>query len=392
MKLNHKKNKITKNQSIIFAIIAAILLSLLIAIFIILLRHTHSFGEWETVRDASCTQYGLERRYCGCGEIQERKYDKLAHTEGDWKYNEEENRLEKICTVCDKILETNSLENHTHAWGEYSVKSEPTCTDTGVRVRVCSCGAEDELLIAAIGHDFGEWEIQAPAACNIEGISERVCISCQKSESKAIPPLTHTEGNWIISENEKQYPCIYCNEILRSETLQASEYLDIHDGELVGIGTCEDTEIVIPTDVHTIDGYSFEYQELTGITILNSVTSIEENAFYQCSKLSNIYFGNSLTSIGKRAFYKCESLTQITLPESLTHLDAYAFAYCTNLETVYLEKGITKLNIRVFAGCTNLKSIYYNGTVEDWNAVEKDEEWDLGSSDYIVYCIDGNIE
>jgi hypothetical protein len=51
---------------------------------------------------------------------------------------------------------------------------------------------------------------------------------------------------------------------------------------------------------------------LTSITIPNSVTTIGEGSFYLCHGLTSISIGNSITSIGSNAFYECTSLTHIT--------------------------------------------------------------------------------
>ena len=92
------------------------------------------------------------------------------------------------------------------------------------------------------------------------------------------------------------------------------------------------------------------------------------------------------------ALIKCTSITKITLPESLSSLGEYAFYNCEGLTTIYIGSNIRKLNMKVFGDCINLTSIHYNGSMEEWNAIEKDPEWDLGTSDYIVYCTDGNIQ
>ena len=52
--------------------------------------------------------------------------------------------------------------------------------------------------------------------------------------------------------------------------------------------------------------------KITSITIPNSVTTVEDYAFYQ-SKLTSIDLPNSVTSIGERSFYGCSSLTSITI-------------------------------------------------------------------------------
>ena len=50
---------------------------------------------------------------------------------------------------------------------------------------------------------------------------------------------------------------------------------------------------------------------LTSVTIPNSVTSIGNYAFRDCSGLTSVTIGNSVTSIGNSAFYGCSGLTRI---------------------------------------------------------------------------------
>ena len=56
---------------------------------------------------------------------------------------------------------------------------------------------------------------------------------------------------------------------------------------------------------------------LNDLSIGNSVTSIGENAFYECIRLTSVSFGNSLTSIGFAAFTSCDNLTSVTSPSSV---------------------------------------------------------------------------
>ena len=43
---------------------------------------------------------------------------------------------------------------HEHAFGEWTVTREVTCTEDGSRERVCECGEKETEVIAALGHDF----------------------------------------------------------------------------------------------------------------------------------------------------------------------------------------------------------------------------------------------
>ena len=50
--------------------------------------------------------------------------------------------------------------------------------------------------------------------------------------------------------------------------------------------------------------------------------------FYDQYKLKSVTIGNSVTSIGNYAFSDCTGLTSITIPNSVTSIGDYAFSYC----------------------------------------------------------------
>ncbi len=71
-----------------------------------------------------------------------------------------------------------------------------------------------------------------------------------------------------------------------------------------------------------------EAKPLTEYTIPNSVTSINDYAFYRCVSLAKVVVPNSVTSIGSSAFGGCSSLVNINIPNSVTSIGTYAFFYC----------------------------------------------------------------
>ena len=74
---------------------------------------------------------------------------------------------------------------------------------------------------------------------------------------------------------------------------------------------------------------------LTGAyTIPSFVTSIGNEAFYNCSGLTSVSIGNSVTSIGDYAFYDCSKLISITIPNSVTSIGNYAFSGCSAISDV----------------------------------------------------------
>ena len=103
-------------------------------------------------------------------------------------------------------------------------------------------------------------------------------------------------------------------------------------------------EVVIPSSVTYND---VEY----------SVTTIGEQAFYECSSLTSITIPNSVTSIGQEAFSWCYSLTSITIPNSVTSIGSLAFSYCSGLTSITIPNGVTSIGYSAFWGCSSLTSI-----------------------------------
>jgi len=106
--------------------------------------------------------------------------------------------------------------------------------------------------------------------------------------------------------------------------------------------------VVIPEGVTAIGSYAFLHNpnrnEITSITLPDSVTKLYDDAFQFCTGVKNIRLSKNLKKIGWGAFQYCSSLTNLTIPKSVTHISEFVFEGCVNLELLTLPPKFSPKN------------------------------------------------
>ena len=100
---------------------------------------------------------------------------------------------------------------------------------------------------------------------------------------------------------------------------------------------------------------------------------------------------DTLTTIGENAFFDCKSLVTVTLGSSLKTISMHAFYQSKQLEKITIPAGVTSIGVWAFHNCFELGHIKYEGTVAELSAAVKTNY--LG--DYIpnyVTCSDGSFK
>lgn len=168
---------------------------------------------------------------------------------------------------------------------------------------------------------------------------------------------------------------------------------------------------------------SLEYVEVTGGIICSY-------AFQGCSNLKELNAAKA-TRVLRNALAECSGLVKLTVPTSITYtqgsgndrhlagivgyfstgseqgqapaslievtimgggvLDSNTFYGCHRLTKVTLGVGVTRLPESVFNG-NIVGELYYEGTIAQWNAIEKVTGWKQGLSVTVVHCSDGDVQ
>ncbi len=146
--------------------------------------------------------------------------------------------------------------------------------------------------------------------------------------------------------------------------LNNKSYIEITDY----LGT--DTNVIIP-DTINVDGEDIP------------VTTIRESAFSGCSSLTSIIIPDSVTSIGNLAFYECSNLTTVTIGENsqLTTIGGSAFSGCSSLISITIPSSVTSIGGSAFEDCSSLTiyceaSLKPSGWSSTWNYSNRPVVWD----------------
>ena len=152
------------------------------------------------------------------------------------------------------------------------------------------------------------------------------------------------------------------------------------------------TSVTIPNSVTSIGEKAFyDCGGLTSVTILGNVTSIGEYAFFCCDDLTSVcisdieawcnikfydYDSNPLC-YAHHLYMNGEEVKDLVIPNSVTSIGNYAFIDCSGLTSVTIPNSVTSIGMNAFYNCKGLTSVHISDLAAWCNIIFNDNPlWD----------------
>lgn len=158
--------------------------------------------------------------------------------------------------------------------------------------------------------------------------------------------------------------------------------------------TSEITAVVVEEGVTTIGEAAFySCGNLSELALPSTLTSIGQYAFSYCS-ISELALPDGLLSLGS---FTGNPITELVIPNSVTSICDNAFQECTELTRVVLPAGLETCGQLVFSGCSQLSQVvmpqvpnlrYFNGGIFSGCALTDIDWYTHSQIGYPLLCCD----
>lgn len=330
--------------------------------------------------------------------------------------------LSRRCLRCGDT-ESEELTSVEHLFGAYRTTKAATCAEDGEEKRSCVlCGQTETRTVPKT--ELHSWKDHRCTVCGIEcvpteGLRYELLLEGGTAVGYTVA-VGEATGNVVIPYSHAGLPIARIEErgFAESSVTNVAVYAPLTEIARSAFDGCSDLlEIALPATLRTVGRESFaRCGSLRCIRLPDSVVSVGKQAFYSCSNVTELFVGKGLSEIGEMAFWNLRSLRTITvskdnsafsgegnclveratgklllgsnaadIPDGVTAICAFAFLNCQELVSVVIPRSVKKIGDSAFRECAGLTEIVYLGSEEEWQTVEKGQDWNA-YTDAAVRC------
>ena len=217
-----------------------------------------------------------------------------------------------------------------------------------------------------------------------------VCIITYKANAVYVEPYTFDESTGTITDCEKSV----------SGRLEVPSEINGHIVTTIGnqaFRQCYQlTEIVLPNTITRIDGGAFVYCEGLESVTLPSGVKYYDVAFGRCANLKEInvssanpyfcsvdgvLFSKDLKKLIEYPYGKGDSYK---IPSGVKIIGEAAFEWRSKLSDISIPQSVNTIETGAFLKCFNITDIYYQGTKEQWDAIQI-AEWNQWNENVTIH-------
>ena len=225
---------------------------------------------------------------------------------------------ELVCSACDFVYETATIDALGHDYDDGVVTKKATCDEAGVMTFTCTrngCSDSYTEAIPALKHKFDTGEVLVAPKCDVDGTMRYSCqnAGCLEYYDEVIPMLNHNMDNGTITkaatctdDGEKVYKCQNAGCLHRDvEVIPATDH-NYDKGVVTTEATC--TEDGVKTFTCQNAGCKDFYTEVIAATgheyvavKIKDATCLENGKIqHTCSKCGDSYIEST---VGEHVMY-----------------------------------------------------------------------------------------
>lgn len=153
-------------------------------------------------------------------------------------------------------------------------------------------------------------------------------------------------------------------ELIVPDAIMGRYFTEIESRAFQGNTEITSLDLTQTSRLNFIGFYTFEgcSNISSDLIIPETVTTIREGAFKNCSSLPSVVINAAVTEIQRESFNNCTNLQTAVLPETVETIGILAFGNCTNLSRVDIPKSVSSIAQSAFYNDPNLTLGVWYGT------------------------------